>query len=130
MKSIYLASSLIVLGLILVLTSYLLPLFAPSAVEGTWTAEQAAEHAQVSADWHRLAHEQGHASETSANHQAEDAAARRAFDAAKAKYQEGDARLNQAQSLPDRIAFWIQCAGGALLVLGVAVYYSQQRKEA
>jgi hypothetical protein len=119
MGNVRVAASLIVLGLLLVLISFVLPYLAPSAIEGNWTPEQAQEHAKWSAESHRLAHEREHGSD----------AAKRAFAEADAKYKEGDAQLVRAQTLPDRITFWIGCAGGAVLLLGLGSYYNYQRKQ-
>ena len=71
MKHIYLASSLMTLGLILIATSFLLPLIAPSLLWGSWTEEQALAHSKVSANLHELAHEKGHAKKLPEKHPGE-----------------------------------------------------------
>jgi hypothetical protein len=129
MGSIRVAAALIVLGLSLVLVSFLLPIVAPALVEGKWTPEQAKEHAQWSAELHRLAHQRAHAQGTSAEHQDEKPlATEQEFQTAAAKYKEGDTQLRDAQDRPARIKFWIGCCGGALLLSGLVVYYNYQRK--
>jgi hypothetical protein len=125
------ATSLMALGLLLVACSFLLPILLPEGkMEGSWTKEQAQEHAKASANLHRLAHEQIHAQESPAEHQHHagdhpkySADLKREFEEAKTKYERGDAKLKQAQSLPGWIGFWLGCTGSVLLVAGVGFYF-------
>jgi biopolymer transport protein ExbB/TolQ len=138
MKFSRVAISMLVMGLALVAFSFVWPFVASSTLSSSWTKEQARQHAETSAKLHQLAHERGHLADESANHSEKhvahssrnEADLEREFKETEAKYKEGDAKLAYAQSFSDRVAFWIRCFGGILLLLGLTAHFRHRQREA
>jgi hypothetical protein len=135
MKKSDIASILMILGTLVVMASIVLPLFGSSSLTGQWTEEQAQEHSMAGATMHALAHErlaaknpEAHKLEKGGHSGTEDHAdAVQKFDAAEKVFQEGKQKLDSAQSLPERIAFWLRMLGGGVLVVGLAIYFQDRR---
>jgi hypothetical protein len=132
MKQVSLASiPMMAVGVILIIASFLLPYFAASSLTGDWTKEQAEAHSKRSAELHELAHEMAHHHATAEkNHSGDEAELKRRFEEVQKRYDEGDALLRDAQELPDRIIFRLQCIGGSILFVGLAIFFRYHRKEA
>jgi hypothetical protein len=131
MTGIRVASFLMILGLILVLTSFVLPFFLPSLTERSWTEEQAKARSETGHLLHGLAGERGgHTHGEPVNHPEKDKAAlEREFAAAEAKYKQQDAELKRIQERSGNITFWFRCAGALVLAIGLAIFFRAKRQE-
>jgi hypothetical protein len=124
MKSTHLWAGLIVCGLLLMSISAVWPQLAQLR-GGPWTEQQALEHSRIAADLHRLGHEVAHADDPPHRASSEDDATNRAADyqEARARYQQSDAQLRNAQFWSQDVAEWIRWFGLACCLLGTVGYY-------
>ncbi|MCC6124332.1 MAG: hypothetical protein IT426_05195 [Pirellulales bacterium] len=131
MTGIRVASSLMILGLILVITSFVLPFFLPSLTERSWTEEQARQRSETGHKLHQLAGERGgHTHGESANHAENDKAAlEREFAETEASFKRQDEELKSIQERSGNITFGIRCAGAGVLVIGLGIFFRAKRRE-
>src|SRR5687767_6464921 len=103
-----LAAVLIVIGLAMIVASFVLPV--ASSRRAAWSDEQARQYQAASIKLHSLAHEAVHAAESNG-----DAAVQGELKKAQAEYDVIRGELESAMGRPKRLA-WLLRIGGVLLV--------------
>jgi hypothetical protein len=110
---------LIAIGTVLIVLSFLWAYVFPP--ENRWTQEQAEEHARAGTYLHKLAHPGSHAHLKGQTHSHDHSEVNQVeLEAARLRWQESKAALNDAQNRSQATAGWLRYSGAALAVLGVA----------
>jgi len=111
---------LIVLGVGIILVG--LSLVWPRIIAGAvWSEPQASEHAEASAELHRLSHARAHAADHGAEHKEEHKAGPLAE--ARERYERSQTALQQAQAYRRGSTWLLRWAGGICTLLGAAGYF-------
>jgi type II secretory pathway pseudopilin PulG len=124
MKLMHGSVGLIIFGLLLIVVSAVWPHLVQFK-GGLWTEQQASEHAKIAADLHRLGH--GLTNTDDSSHQAsrEDNAYNNSanYQQVKARYQQSDGQLHNAQFWSQDVAEWIKWFGIACCLSGTILFY-------
>ena len=131
MKLIHLSVGLIIFGFLLMASSVAWPYLLQTR-GGIWTEQQALEHAKLTADLHRFAHELTHKDGLATQKSHEDITSNndRNYEKVKARYQQSDAKLHSAQFWSQDVAEWIKWFGIAYCLFGTLLFYLFRSKSA
>jgi hypothetical protein len=136
MKLLYAMSALVVAGVCLVAISFVWPGIVGG--KGNWNDEKAKEHARLSAEGHRLMHEQaegpgGHDKTHAAKTAKETEAARKKADVARKeverRFAEVDAELQRARNRGATTALVLRWLGAVCTIVGGAGYFVLRNKD-
>jgi len=118
MKIRHLPPILLGVGIILVGLSLVWPRIIGGAV---WSEQQASEHAEASAELHRLSHAGSHAADRGTGGEEEHKAGSLAE--ARQRYERSQAALQQAQAYRRGSTWLLRWVGGICVLLGAAGYF-------